>query len=343
MQKSYNYLSSILVWLFLSCCTSDHVLPVEPEPDVYAAGLEWLNSKSRVIYWKNGQSFVLPNPSHEFASINATGIAVSDGDVHVVGGGYLNTSIRSFGIYWKNGVISNVSPVRYPTSFNDITVVGNDVYIAGSVYDQFNIQLPSYWKNGVPVLASRTSYGMMTGISVSGNDIHTCGYTLNQIGPVAKYWKNGTEVNLSNSNNITNASAIATLGSNIHVVGFELDPITGRFTPKYWKNGIEHSLDDSGNSALARDVAIYGEEVYIVGIEYVNQVGKAVIWKNGVKNALEGTDALSVAIHNNNVYVTTLATFCPNCAPSYLKNNKPIPLLGDAIFSHPSLIFVTNP
>ena len=318
-------------------------MPDEPEPDVYVAGSEWLNAKSRVIYWKNGQSFVLQDPSHEFESITAKGIAVSDGDVHVIGGGFLNTLIPSFGTYWKNGVISNVSPAKYPTSFDDITVVGNDVYIAGSVYDPTRERLPAYWKNGVPVIGSGTTQGVMTGISVYGNDIYTCGFTENQIGPVAKYWKNGIEVNLSNSNNITNAFAIVASGANIHVAGIEFDPVTSRFTPKYWKNGIEYNLDAGGNSALARDIAISGEDVYVVGIEYVNQVDKAVVWKNGVKNNLKGNDALSVAVHNNNVYVTTVITPCPNCTPNYLKNNTAIPLLGAAISSQPSSIFVTNP
>lgn len=147
---------------------------------------------------------MLPSPSHEFANIRATGIAVSGADVHVVGAGYLNTPIRSFGTYWKNGVISSVSPGKIPTSFNDITVVGNDVYIAGSVYDAFSVHLPSYWKNGVPVIGNLTTLGTMTGISVSGGDVYTCGFTQNQVGPVAKFWRNGIEANLSNSKNVTN-------------------------------------------------------------------------------------------------------------------------------------------
>ncbi|WP_254411190.1 hypothetical protein [Dyadobacter diqingensis] len=343
MQNFYSYLPSILLCLFLSCCTSKRISPAEPEPDVYVTGTEWGNSISRIMYWKNGQSFILPSPSHEFANIRATGIAVSGGDVHVIGGGYLNTRIGSFGTYWKNGVISSVSPTKIPTSFDDITVAGNDVYIAGSVYDPFNIHLPSYWKNGVPIIGNGNALGTMTGISISGSEVYTCGFTQNQIGPVAKYWRNGIEVNLSNSKNVTNAVAIAASGNDVHVVGFEFDRVTSRFTPKYWKNGIENNLDDSGNSALARDIAVAGKDVYIVGIEYVNQVRKAVIWKNGVKNYLIGSDATSVATLNNNVYVTTVTTPCLNCNPTYLKNNTPILLSGTEISADPYSIFVTNP
>ncbi|WP_342083988.1 hypothetical protein [Dyadobacter sp. OTU695] len=343
MQNPYSCLCIILICLFLSSCSSKRVSPIEPEPDIYVTGTEGINSDSKVVYWKNGQSFDLPSPSHQFAFIGATGIAVSGGDVHVIGSGYLSAGIQGFGTYWKNGVISNVLPGGIPTSFDDITVVGDDVYIAGAVYDPFNIHVPAYWKNGVAIIGNETDLGTMTGISVSGGDVHTCGFTQNQIGPVAKYWRNGSEVNLSKSKNVTNALAIAASGNDVHIVGFELAPGTSRFVPKYWKNGIENNLDDGGNSALARDIAIAGEDVYIVGIEYVNQVGKAVIWKNGVKSNLNGSDAISIATLNSNVYVITPTTSCPNCNPSYLKNNTPVPLSGDATSLQPHSIFVANP
>lgn len=343
MQNPYSRLCAILICLFLSSCSSKRVSPIEPEPDVYVAGSEGVNNNSKVLYWKNGQSFSLPSPTHEFAYIGATGIAVSGGDVHVIGSGYLKSGIQGFGTYWKNGVIANVLPGNIPVSFDDITVVGDDVYIAGAVYDPFSIHLPAYWKNGISVIGNETALGTMTGISVSGGDVHTCGFTQNQIGPVAKYWRNGTEINLSNSKNITNAVAIAASGNDVHIVGFELAPGTSRFIPKYWKNGVENNLDDGGNSALARDIAIDGGDVYIVGIEYVNQVGKAVIWKNGVKSSLNGRDALSVATRNGDVYAITSTAPCPNCAPSYLKNNTPVPLSGGGTSSQPYSIFVANP
>ena len=82
-------------------------------------------------YWVNGAATVLPLPSGATGS-SATGIAVSNGDVYVVG-----NAVEAGGdtaAYWVNDTLETLpTPSGWTDSLaNAITVSGSDVYIAGN-------------------------------------------------------------------------------------------------------------------------------------------------------------------------------------------------------------------
>lgn len=111
--------------------------------DVYAAGWEFESTGSEVRasarLWKNGQSIPLANGEGAIA----TSIAISSNDVHVVGNKYLgNTSIA---MYWKNGQAFQLTDGRSPSTATAVSVLGAEVYIAGSEGNY-----AKYWINGVP-------------------------------------------------------------------------------------------------------------------------------------------------------------------------------------------------
>ena len=81
-------------------------------------------------------------------------------------------------VYWKNGVITNLSIDGIASS---LYVSGTDVYVSGNE-DSSNKYLPTYWKNGtavrlpIPALPGEYMYGIATSIFESGNGVDIAGY-----------------------------------------------------------------------------------------------------------------------------------------------------------------------
>lgn len=161
--------------------------------DVYVTGEATATSGALATakYWKNGVDVELSTgPEQHYPN----GIAVANGDVHVVG--TMSGLYRTVAKYWKNGVETILSPSSYHSNADDIAMLGNDVYIAGSVGDSLSFFKAQLWKNGVPMpLPGGVS---ASGITIVGNDIYVSGTGLNGVNAVAKYWKNGIPVDLSN-------------------------------------------------------------------------------------------------------------------------------------------------
>jgi hypothetical protein len=96
------------------------------------------NSEPAAIYWKNGVAYRLASPALAYD------IAVSGNDVYVTGAIpspphsldlYYDTP--RIPVYWKNGVL-NTLPCPEDSGYNEIEVIGNDVYTtcerAGALY-----------------------------------------------------------------------------------------------------------------------------------------------------------------------------------------------------------------
>lgn len=150
--------------------------------DVYFAGHD---SAGDGVYWKNGGMHVIDQVSLAGSEVQITSICVSDTDVYVGGADGLQRAaiwkngvktvipstnggglyrVRSIFVqgqdiywisdqgsasYWKNGVVTNLSPAGATGNANCIFVAGNDVYVAGSSSDH-----AALWKNGVPTILS---------------------------------------------------------------------------------------------------------------------------------------------------------------------------------------------
>jgi hypothetical protein len=221
--------------------------------------------------WKNGQPAFLPGykvlasgnggGAVETHSDYVSGVFVSGNDVYVAGGSNVyyadkDSSIQ-FARYWKNGVVSNLTPelleysgttiVNYPTT-TGIFVSGNDVYLSGlRGYTQ-----ALYWKNGTPVFLTteQTNGAAANAISVSGSDVYVAGNLADGAGNNhAVYWKNGAANQLSA--NVSGAYAITILDGDIYVAG--VDYVKGVGYATYWKNGAATHLGGGGS---ARAIAV---------------------------------------------------------------------------------------
>jgi hypothetical protein len=120
----------------------------------------------------------------------ANSIYVSGSDVHVAGVVYTPGSLsQGTATYWKNGVATDLAPDQI-ASVRHMTVVGNDVYIAGTINGTNQLPRATYWKNGVAEILE-TSFSIANSVAVFENDVYVAG---NRKRDTALYWKNGKPI-----------------------------------------------------------------------------------------------------------------------------------------------------
>ncbi len=124
----------------------------------------------------------------------------------------------------------------------------------------------------------------------------------------AKYWKNGKPVPLGTGSGSSDATGMAVVGNDVHVVGYEINA-NGKYVAKYWKNGVATDLTDGSRDAFANDVFISGSDIYIAGQEMKpgETVYAAKYWKNGVAVTLaddaQNVIATGIVVLGSDVYV----------------------------------------
>lgn len=249
------------------------------DQDVYITGERiFSSSRASAFYWKNNTYNELTPPSGYAKGLD---ISLTDSEVYV-SGLQRNTNNSMDIVYWKNG---GELPVRLDsgsigqTGESFITVIGDDVYVAGILNAE-----PTYWKNGVAY--SLEGSGVVTGIAVSDQgDVYISGYGSNGNRPVAKYWKNGQEVILGTGELESETRSIFVEDDNVYVAGYEKVRHTsgqGRVNvARYWKNGEAIDLTDRSYPAEASGIFVLDGNVYVSGIESLpDQKTSATYWHN---------------------------------------------------------------
>ncbi|OJW53787.1 MAG: hypothetical protein BGO55_01530 [Sphingobacteriales bacterium 50-39] len=144
--------------------------------DVYIAATI---GNDTAAYWKNGIRTTLG--SHYSY---AYGIAVSGGDVYVVG------VDNGAPVYWKNGIRVALPYTKLAACYS-IAISGTDVYISG--VDNGNAV---YWKNGTE---NSLGEGAANAITTVGKDVYVTGSAYASQANYAGYWKNGNLVSFVGS------------------------------------------------------------------------------------------------------------------------------------------------
>lgn len=165
-----------------------------------------------------------------------------------------------------------------------------------------------YWKDGRPIdVDGSTNY--FPDIAVSGSDVYAIGYVVDETKyRGAVYWKNGKMFRLSEGNPSLYPTAIAVVGSDIYIAGFEdfgLESVA-----LYWKNGEVHVLSEKDGFARPTAIAISGSDVHIVGWGvdkiYNNDSTLVMYWKNGERIRVKATASYEmiedIAVSGNDVY-----------------------------------------
>jgi hypothetical protein len=145
---------------------------------------------------------------------------------------------------------------------------------------------------------------------------------------VATYWKGTTAINLTDGSKDAVATAIALVGSDVYVAGYEKATASSAITiAKYWKNGTAINLTNGTNSALTAAMVVVGTDVYVAGAEQDaagsgNWIAK--YWKNGVATVLSNNTTNTVvrglAVVGTDVYVSGYWGSSATHKPVYWKN-----------------------
>ena len=186
--------------------------------DVYVGGSDGFVAKT----WKNGNATSLPGGTY------AKSIYVVGSDVYACGD-YYNYPI-SYALFWKNGVLTDLTDRSTVSNANAVFVSGSDVYVGGRI----NL-VAKMWKNTVSTsLSNGTLFNTVSAVCVGGSDVYAAGFEMLTPGgiSVAKYWKNGTAQNLTDATNAATVNSMFLFGSDLFICGIDGGVI------KIWKNGV---------------------------------------------------------------------------------------------------------
>lgn len=209
---------------------------------------------------------------------------------------------------------------------NDITVVGSDIYLAGSGRSIG----ACYWKNGKP---TDLGDGYVYAIAVSGDAVYTAGSYYNRDdnkpddspGAYPCYWKNGMRVDLANEAGWGKAVDIAVSGENVYVSGYYINDNTVHLC--YWENGIPTDLisisASNWNGIWLGSIAISGGDVYCL----TQSIGSDGYWKNGIFIPLaSNAHTHDIFVLERDVYVTGYYGKDNKKIACYWKNGEKIDL-----------------
>jgi hypothetical protein len=271
--------------------------------DIYAAGMKRTSGGTFIgKYWKNGSATDFTDGAY-YAQIAS--IYVAGNDVYTTGySADAGSNGQNFARLWKNGnpetlqnaVFTDGSSFSYAEG---VHVFGNNVYVAGTIYQQGSPSKATLWTNGVPATlngnVSANAYANAVFVSNSG-DVYVAGSEFDGNWR-AVYWKNGEQRHfLTAGAHEVSVYAITVVGSDVHAAGFESNGT--RNVAKYWKNNQTFELTDGVNHAWVYSICVSGEDVYIAGHDNFN----ARLWKHG-KNGIELIDLPSGNTQATSVYV----------------------------------------
>ena len=312
------------------------------EPDIFVAGSLNNGAFSLATYWKNGKAVTV---SQNESALNA--ISMNVNGVYVAGWERINN--LQLANYWKDGAKTTLGTGA--SAVYAMAVNGTEVYTGGfEVINGFDI--PRYWHNSTgttvnvkdPILDKDVlGNGACGGIYFDNNTVYAVGNYRNSQGRFSP-WENINGMvpanTIPNNDKHSFANGVFVKGGNEYVVGTQNSPVTGLAMATIWKNGEPTLLTDGNNSiGIARAVVVVGSDVYVVGYEQENYSGGgltyAKYWKNGVpvKLSTASSNAISIAVFDNDVYVAGWENNGTRDVAKYWKNGTPVSLTNGAYTS----------
>ncbi|MBS1948306.1 MAG: hypothetical protein JST47_11110 [Bacteroidetes bacterium] len=205
----------------------------------------------RTVEWINGTAYP-GTVGQQIADASANAIVASNGTFYIVGTDLSKNGVK-FASKWTHTlpfVYTDGTLMAPYTDGRGVAVIGNDMYICGTMQDTINKPYNS----------------------------------------TARYWQNNTNIGLTDGTNWAEANGICSSGTDIFVCGFERtggNPLvsnTGIKVAKYWKNKVPFVLGDGKTNSVGRCIAVSGSDVYVGGSLESTGGGtdRAILWKNGV-------------------------------------------------------------
>lgn len=273
------------VLLFFSSCTSEKISPTTQDPGplpaskqkLFLVGYAGIDPSMKPAYWKDGIITTLSGSSGQAYALDAP----DSTKVYAIG--YLNASVTQTSL-WTNGAQSLVSGLG-----NDISVRGQDVYIAGSVGSD-----AVFWKNGnsTPLTHGVGVVAQANRILVENNNIHVGINVLNNdlFSYTTIYWKNGVPQTISSGALFVD---MIISGSDVFILGISSD---GTNSAIIWKNGIVFCTFGGKVSSGGKNykytptgIRVLNGDIYVCGVKTDFQVNSPCYWKINLTTKVSGS------------------------------------------------------
>lgn len=102
--------------------------------------------------WKDGQLITFPAPSRGAI----TSIFPVSNDLYACG--YILNGTVKKAVFWKNGIVTELTDGIHNATATDLAVVGQDVYVVYNELISQTLQHPYVWKNGVKTLLATNGF-----------------------------------------------------------------------------------------------------------------------------------------------------------------------------------------
>ncbi len=273
----------------LEISTDTQIIPTDisvASGDVYVIGTEYKGesvsgSPSNAVLWKNGKRSELHTPETKYEE--ATAVFVSGEDVYVAGSYVPADGEKRIGVVWKNGDPVIVTDGKESTTFADLFVSGDDIYIVGHENTQGGI-ISKYWKNEKAVkLSTEDVITYAKSIVVDGADIYVLGYVdnLSTEGRSLKLWKNGRAEKLISGRSVIRGGKVVVENGHTYACGYE--QVGSKYEPRLFKDGVMEPLEDKNSGhTYALDLKVYNGNVLVLGRIDSESAIESILWVNGV-------------------------------------------------------------
>ncbi|HWA34353.1 MAG TPA: IPT/TIG domain-containing protein [Cyclobacteriaceae bacterium] len=198
--------------------------------DIYISGYDLTTSVKRALYWKNGNSIPLTGLS--YGDETTSSIKVMGEDVYV-GGSVINAAGKQVAVYWKNGVLHQVSDGTFSSSVKDILVNDADIHLVLEEYSPSGLYAPD---GGISII----------------------------------YMKNSTAFRLTEGSTkrlFSGAGRMTMANSRVYIPGWDNKDVKNRNVARLWIDGVQSPLIPGELYTRVNWVGIVGDDVIVAGIK----------------------------------------------------------------------------
>lgn len=310
----------------ISCSSDDDDSsgPDNPDPvqqyDIYVAGSDLSGSKSKAVYWLNGQKNELTNGME---NAYANSLLVVGNDVYVAGYEE-NSSGFSVAKYWKNGTAVELGDGSIDSYAYSIAVSGSKVYVGG-MESGSGIEHGKVWQRGEGTSNYTFPEDQMrkvSSITMSNGDVYASGTRKIASFTGGVIWKlSGSVETFSNFDTLTEGTSIAVSGDYVYIGG------TKDNKARYLRNGIINDMPTDADNNLITSLFVNGSDVYAAGTGLTTDSKlRAKYWKNGLLTNLSMGNNYGVAtgikVADNNIFVSTTEMTSSSSTAKYWFNSE---------------------
>jgi hypothetical protein len=198
--------------------------------DIYISGYDLTTSVKKALYWKNGTSILLAGTLYGDATTSC--IKIMGSDVYV-GGSVTNAAGKTVAVYWKNGVLQQVSDGTLSTTVKDILVDGADIHLV----------LEEYSPSGL--------YAIDGGVSII-------------------YMKNSTVFRLTEGSKkqlFSGAGRMVLANARVYIPGWDNKDFKNYNVARLWIDGVQSPLVSGELFTRANWVGVAGGDVIVAGVK----------------------------------------------------------------------------